>query len=184
MNQKGIYLGSSSDYGWMDKSPERLAKRIQTAVDQFKESIPVMPDAIAFTGSSGAVIAFPLALRYKLPLIMVRKPHEKSHGVELECNTSELIKNFIIVDDFVCTGRTIRQILASIARRARRQNDRPPVCLGVYQWCEHAHEEEGRKFGSQQLNLYKPRSFSTRFCDTRFNAEDLVGLPNTDEVLA
>lgn len=155
MMAKGVYLGSPSGYGWMDYDPERLKKTIDFAVDKFEVSVPQMPDAIAFTGSSGAAIAFPLALRYKLPLIMVRKPHEDSHGYFVDCNYAGLIKNFMIVDDFVCTGKTVRQILAKIAIRSRRNGDRPPTCIGIYQWCSGGRDGF-RGFGRQTIPMYIP----------------------------
>lgn len=151
---KGVCLASYSGYGWIGKDPFSLQEYIQHAVDRFEHVVPEMPDAIAFTGSSGAAIAFPLAAKYRLPLIMVRKDHEKSHGYKVDCNYSGVIKNYIIVDDFVATGASVRRILAKIIRRARYLEKTPPVCTGIYLWCDgHAGS---RTFGRNIIPMYIP----------------------------
>lgn len=70
-------------------------------------------DAIAFTGTSGAALAYPLSLRLKLPLICVRK--EKSHArLSVEGNYSAT--KYLIVDDFISSGKTIKSIRQKIAK--------------------------------------------------------------------
>lgn len=158
MQSKGADLGSVSGYGWMDKSPSKLKDYLERAVDLFPESIYKMPDAIAFTGSSGAAIAFPLAARYKLPLIMIRKDGDQCHGASLECNYHGRITNYIIVDDFICTGATIRRIIAKIAKGARRRNGYPPECIGIYQWNSYGENGTGsRRFGRNTYPLFAPK---------------------------
>lgn len=84
-------------------------------------------EAIAFRGMSGAVVAPLLAYSMNKSLIMVRKPEDKysSHAtlpVEGDINAA----NYIIVDDCVATGRTIRTILAEVEIFAPEAQ-----CIGV-----------------------------------------------------
>lgn len=131
MTSKRLTNGLS--YGWANMHPETLAARLSCAVKKFgaiQKDLNI--DAIAFTGSSGAAIAFPLALKYKLPLIYIRKPKEKSHGNMLECNVTSRIKRYIIVDDFTESGNTIRRIVAKVRKAARKFKWEGPECVGVY----------------------------------------------------
>jgi adenine/guanine phosphoribosyltransferase-like PRPP-binding protein len=68
-------------------------------------------EAIAFMGNSGALLAAPLALALRKPMILVRKPLKKetSHSYHL-CEGFRVAKSYIIVDDFVQTGTTVNYI--------------------------------------------------------------------------
>lgn len=85
--------------------------------------------AIAFTGVSGAAIAFPLGRALRKSLICVRKEGARSHSehdVEGDVNAS----TYIIVDDFVETGSTVKTIQARIAEAGGNG-----VCVGLYTYC-------------------------------------------------
>jgi len=69
-------------------------------------------DAIAFTGSSGAALAYPLSYLMKLPLIHVRKGPSHYSGGKVEGTISS--KRYVIVDDFIETGASIRRVLKAI----------------------------------------------------------------------
>jgi len=70
-------------------------------------------DSIAFTGVSGAALAFPLSVSLDKSLLCVRKRGESNHSpfvVEGYIDTM----SYIIVDDFVHSGATIRRIIREI----------------------------------------------------------------------
>lgn len=69
-------------------------------------------DAIAFTGSSGAALAYPLSYLLKLPLIHVRKGSSHYGGGKIEGTISS--KRYIIIDDFIETGASIRRIIKAV----------------------------------------------------------------------
>lgn len=84
-------------------------------------------DSLAFRGMSGAVIAPPVALALKKHLIMVRKPLDQieTHSDHLvEGNLSS--KKYIIIDDFMSSGRTARDIVKAVADFAPAAK-----CLGM-----------------------------------------------------
>ena len=64
-------------------------------------------DAIAFRGMSGAIIACPVASIFKKPLIIVRKSIKNCHSSRQVEGFIDA-KKYIIVDDFIETGKTIR----------------------------------------------------------------------------
>jgi hypothetical protein len=126
-------LSYGSGYGWMGRHPADLAILLKQAVASFgklREKIDIQ--AIAYTGSSGAAIAFPLAIAYELPIIYVRKPNEQSHGSEVECNYTEELENYVIVDDFIATGKTVERVIKCIKDRAKKFYWDGPECIGVF----------------------------------------------------
>lgn len=82
-------------------------------------------DAIAFSGSSGAALAYPLSYLMKVPLIHVRKGRSHYDGV-VEGTISS--KRYVIVDDFIETGSTIRRIV----RQIKSEMDAEPVAICLY----------------------------------------------------
>ena len=66
-------------------------------------------EAIAFRGMSGALIAPTVALRLKKTLIMVRKPETVTHS-RMRVEGDSGAKRYIIIDDLISTGDTVRQI--------------------------------------------------------------------------
>jgi len=78
--------------------------------------------AIAFTGVSGAGLAFPLSLELDKALLCVRKTNSSHSEHEVEGDFSE--DKYIIVDDFTETNGTIDTIIEKIGTRSK--------CVGVY----------------------------------------------------
>ena len=83
-------------------------------------------DTVVFRGVSGALVAPGVALKLGKLLAVCRKPTEKAHcsaGLE----TSYLpVHRYVIVDDFICSGSTIRAILEDVKAR-----EPSAVCVGV-----------------------------------------------------
>lgn len=87
-------------------------------------------DAIAFRGSSGAAAAFPLSLRLGIPIIYVRKDNESGHGQKVE-GPNKAVKTFIIVDDLIASGRTVKAILDALP---------DATCLGIFLYKDRPDE--------------------------------------------
>lgn len=86
-------------------------------------------DAIAFTGSSGAALAYPLSFLLKMPLIHVRKSNDNFHYSRLIEGTISS-KRYIIVDDFIETGKSIKRIIKSINQELKKSKAKPAaICL-------------------------------------------------------
>ena len=108
-----------------------VAKLIPAACRELKrmEAAGLRIDAIAFRGMSGCLFGAPLAARMRKPMIMVRKKcvdcgREQSHTsqtVEGDRNAT----TYVIVDDFVASGNTVRTIQAAITEWSQA------VCVGV-----------------------------------------------------
>ena len=106
---------------------------MQTATERIKTLRKKLKfSAMAFTGSSGAAIAFIVGVAAQIPIIYVRKDDESCHGNRVECNTDKDIQRYLIVDDFISSGDTIRGIYDKIQARAREFNYKEPTCVGIY----------------------------------------------------
>ena|ERR1039458_1082582 len=86
-------------------------------------------DTIAFRGMSGALPAIPLALRLKKELIFVRKDFEikddNSHS-RRQVEGHKTVERYAIVDDLICTGKTLKEIVKHIHTFAPKAK-----CIGV-----------------------------------------------------
>lgn len=79
-------------------------------------------DAIAFTGMSGAAMAFPLSLSLGIPLICVRKndgnhhssPSWRKHDPSRYLEGCIDSNQYLIVDDFIDSGKTVNTICKKI----------------------------------------------------------------------
>ena len=151
-------LVDTDGYGWTLLGPISLKREMDRAIRAFKilkEKMQI--DAIAFSGSSGAALAFPLALRYKIPLIYVRKQGEKSHGTQVEVNTTDHLRTYVIVDDFVSSGETVQHIISSIGKKAKTRGWAGPKCLGVYCYSEgEQHSNDLILSNGKKLSITKP----------------------------
>jgi len=88
----------------------KLVPRTVKKVRAIKRKYPF--DAIAFTGSSGAALAYPLSYLLKLPLIHVRKGSSHYGQGKIEGTISS--RRYLIIDDFIDTGASIRRIVKAV----------------------------------------------------------------------
>jgi orotate phosphoribosyltransferase-like protein len=95
-------------------------------------------DAIAFTGTSGAALAYPLSIKMKVPLICVRKSVKDNHyGSKLEgCINA---RTYIIVDDFICSGSTMRKIEKAVKKGIWYRENTEPKLVGVYLYAQKSY---------------------------------------------
>ena len=93
-------------------------------------------DAVAVTGKSGLSLAFATLMLIDFPLIVVRKRGENSHGNPIEGTQSVNVRKYIILDDFVSLGTTIKTMVGSIDEMcdSAMANVKPLRCVGVLQY--------------------------------------------------
>jgi adenine/guanine phosphoribosyltransferase-like PRPP-binding protein len=102
----------------------KTVKLAATRIRKFRRKVKF--EAIAFTGSSGAALAYPISFLLGIPLICVRKNAKDNHsGLKLEGAVSAA--SYIIVDDFIESGKTINKINRTIRLRNDKSN-----CVGIY----------------------------------------------------
>jgi len=103
-------------------------------------------DSIAFTGVSGAGVAFPISYLLEIPLICVRKSEVTHSRYRVEGNRS--CKKYIILDDFVDSGRTFKTIIDEISLFAPRAQ-----CVGIVTY-DQCRSTSFRKYKNNKIPIY------------------------------
>ena len=107
-------------------------------------------DSIACCGTSGMLVVPQIAELLKKNIIVIRK--------DLNCYSDFIIegpstKQYIIVDDLICSGKTVKHIMKAIKTETPRSK-----CMGIYSYMKdecayaNAHDLCLRDFGCQYLN--------------------------------
>jgi hypothetical protein len=131
---RSSYLIHLFDPAARQRTIEHLVKCIKTSGVRF--------NAVAFQGWSGALIAPELALKLNVGLVGVRKEYDRepAHGRKVEGHI-ETDLSYIIVDDFISSGKTISELIAAMEVQAKQFNEDGwlpvPVkytCVGVFLW--------------------------------------------------
>jgi adenine/guanine phosphoribosyltransferase-like PRPP-binding protein len=93
---------------------KQLQRRVRLTADLIRDRVGLDTFRnIAFRGISGALVAPALAVLLEKNLLVVRKPNESAHTRSLvEGNKSHA--PYIIVDDFISSGDTIRHIVEAV----------------------------------------------------------------------
>lgn len=139
-------IGSS--YGWTTYSVDdwtRRLQRIAVKIELLQETHKI--DALALRGSSGMMAGAVLSVALQMPVIYVRKPGEYAHGGPVESNSREPIKSYLIVDDFIDSGSTIREIVDAIDRDAEEERSVAPKCVGVLLYNDYSITTKSVKIG-------------------------------------
>jgi adenine/guanine phosphoribosyltransferase-like PRPP-binding protein len=99
-------------------------KECITLIIRHIEQTGVEFDSFAFTGMSGTIPGSILAYSLNKTMIMVRKEGDNSHSFE-KVEGDIAAKKYIIIDDFICDGNTVRNIFLQIRHFAPEA-----VCIG------------------------------------------------------
>lgn len=107
-------------------------------------------DAIAVTGLSGNLVGVDLATLLNKNIMIVRKKDEDNHGKLVEA-TQPLQDDvrYIIVDDFISSGATVKRIHAKIHEEYTQRDYtkdtstffRAPLCVGVLLHASQQNDE-------------------------------------------
>ena len=144
-----MYLGEVLNIRRIPKIINGLARVIRKSPHEF--------DAIAFRGMSGALVVPMLCRRLKKEMIVCRKESEKSHGQPAEGYLN--CERYIIVDDFIASGATIRGIVEAIDDETRYPHP-TPVAVYLYGKVANDNDRKGVKVridpggGSEKLPIY------------------------------
>lgn len=97
-----------------------------------------MYDGVVLHGKSGLSIGFATAMLMDLPIIVVRKDGENSHGSDIESNGNREVRTdrpyrWILLDDFIASGATLKRVADKFGRFLNRR-DIESQCVGVLQW--------------------------------------------------
>lgn len=101
------------------------AKAVQAAIRMRKV---IDYDAFAFTGTSGAAMAYILSAELGVPLLCVRKETDNSHYVKGHGYLEGYVKaeQYVFVDDFISSGDTFRRVREVVESKLHRAK-----CVGA-----------------------------------------------------
>lgn len=141
MKHDAPYLGNAVN-------SEMIAPVVTNLVKLIKES-GVQFDTVVFRGMSGALIAPIIAHRLKKEIIFVRKSEDNSHSSRY-CEGHTQSQRFIIIDDFIASGETLRRCFKAIRDMADKfsewEQSARATCVGVflYDSGEYRMKTQGR----------------------------------------
>lgn len=124
-----------SNYMYSNFQPDQFndnVKRLQQTLVEEKIDF----DSIACRGVSGIMLASPLSFVTKKPLIVVRKTVEGNHGNSILEGYFPRDLRYIIVDDFISTGATVRAIIEEINNCYRQSRKKIKGSCYTLQKCE------------------------------------------------
>ena len=125
-----------SDYLGYNFSGKCLKKTIAKTIRMIKSS-NIKFDAIAFTGISGALVAPSVATELEKQLIVVRKSLKYCHSMCMIEGCSKKNCRYIIIDDGISHGDTIKNILKELDKTRNQpdlkyKNFSIAKCVGVF----------------------------------------------------
>ena len=123
------YFDHASDFRLFNAAIKAIVARIRQS--------KLKPQAVAARGMSGALVVMAIAAKLKIPAIIIRKEGESSHA----CGRHERTalgdaKTYIIVDDFVTSGRTVDAIMDGVSDCTTMM---PKDCKGVFEYQDRGH---------------------------------------------
>ena len=111
-------------------------------------------DAIACCGISGVIVAVQIAELLNKEIVIVRKPQNSTLREYSEFTIEGVApRRYVIVDDLVCSGKTVRYILNEIKEEYPRA-----ICVGMYSYMKescayrNASDTFKKRFGIDYLN--------------------------------
>lgn len=138
-----IYTGDAGLFSDLGKCVTQTEQALTEFHDRF--------DVIVASGVSGIVVASPVCLELDIPLVIVRKKEDHNgHHLGGEILNAKALdgKRYLILDDFVCSGRTIEYIKDRVANAP----------LAVFPWMDYAPAKYvGTYEYSEDCFLWEPR---------------------------
>ena len=113
-------------------------------------------DTIAFTGNSGAAMGYILAAHINLPMICIRKNRGEGTHFQHEFEGNLDCRNYLIVDDLICTGNTIKYIHKVIADKLNDKAKCSAILLYKNSCTNPVWNVDKNKYG-RRYNIYNPR---------------------------
>lgn len=110
---------STADYN----SFRDLAKTVRASVEKIAPHVADF-DSIIVTGVSGAAVGFPVALALGVPIAVLRKGTEDTHGSPGEIvGRGDLGERVLFLDDFVSQGTTRATVIRAVEKRKQYTPD-------------------------------------------------------------
>lgn len=121
-----VYSGYATGY-----SPDRVEAAAHKVASMVRQAKANGVDTFVVHGNSGVPAGFAALMLEDFNLVLVRKDNDASHGAPIEGPDCHEFDKYMVIDDFVCTGGTIRRIVNKINTLSAQRGEVPPVCMGI-----------------------------------------------------
>lgn len=118
-------------YGGNSHSLEDLQDVVDETVVNMRKKKNLF-DTIVVRGMSGVLVGAPVALRLKVPLVVVRKSNEKAHDSNGLINSINFGDRWLFLDDFIDKGNTLKATKAAVTRNLMFNKKRHYVGAFLY----------------------------------------------------
>jgi hypothetical protein len=112
----------------LDAKVKETVKKLKPHADRF--------EAIAVRGVSGLLVGPMVASKLGKPWCVIRKPGEGSHSGHKSVEGWLNFKTYLIIDDLIASGGTLKLIQQTLLDHARayphKWENSPPECVGYY----------------------------------------------------
>ena len=160
-----LRVGSSHN-DWI-LNPERLNQIVQSVLRVMERNsfCQASIDAIVCSGVSGAGVAFPLSMLTRIPVFIVRKEREQSHSsCNVECSSIATFQkrtlNYLVVDDFICSGATVQRILDYMTSIKSRYHEVKNInCQGLLLYMNHHENSSNDGYRDRTTDVLIPKFF-------------------------
>lgn len=107
------YLEDCFDHKKLNSIIRRISNRL---LEDYKKGVF---EILAVSGNSGIIIGSIISYKTKIPLLVIRKPGENSHGELVEMSykfrsTKKMFSKYAILDDFISSGATIKRMIGTL----------------------------------------------------------------------
>lgn len=136
-----MYMGSGYSLEYSRVKTNRVAKALKHMIPKAMQITGA--DAVVVRGTSGLSAAFAALVYVDFNLVHLRKHNDGSHGSPVEGHKP--FRKYLILDDFIDSGETVRGIIADLAGLARQQGAEVE-CVGALMYGSDA-------FASGYMNL-------------------------------
>lgn len=124
-----VYDGYATGYS-QDKVRQK-AKFAAAAIASMAQAVNA--DCVIVHGNSGVSCGFAALMYHNFNLVLLRKDNDNSHGSPLEGPQGHRIQRYLILDDFISSGETVRRVRRKVTELSLQRSDGMdlPECVGI-----------------------------------------------------
>lgn len=130
---RALYSGGYSEHQYSAAALRDKAQLVAAAIPRLLKKFDA--DCIVVTGKSGHSVAFAALMLIDYPLCVVRKESDQSHGTSVEGPDGLQVNRYIILDDFVASGTTVRNCVKTMHANNRYKVE----CAAVVEYSSDGH---------------------------------------------
>lgn len=124
-----VYDGYAT--GYSQEKVRNKAKFAASAIAKLAQEVNA--DCVIVHGNSGVSCGFAALMYHNFNLVLLRKDNDNSHGSPIEGPNEHCIRRYIILDDFISSGETVRRVRRKVHELAAQRSGgmHPPECVGI-----------------------------------------------------